>query len=125
VTLFIPKNHSFFAHFINKNTLELNIQDRVELEQLRLHLSISATDYEDEVIFDGTTKHRIPKGYGENDWTVEYKGKPMGTFRHFKKNNWHDHHYIFNLYEYEGTIKCDIKIKGPDEDKATLTISVN
>lgn len=119
---FLPKNDSFFAHFLNKNSLEIVSEDGIELEELRLSLSISATKYKNIIIFDGKSEIRIPKGYGENDWTITYKNRSMGSFRHFKKNNWHDHHYIYSFYRGECSINCDVNILGPDEDKTTLTL---
>jgi hypothetical protein len=118
----IPKNHSFFAHFVNKNSIEIISQDGIELEELRLSISISATKFKNVIIFDGTSEYRIPKGYGENDWTIIYDERPMGSFRHFKTNNWHDHHYIFRFYRDEGSINCEVSIEGPDKDKAILTL---
>ena len=120
---FIPKNIDGIAHFVNQNSIEVSTDEKLNIELIKIELSISGTDYNNVEIFNKNTEYKIPKGYGENDWNLSYDGKYFKTFRHFKTNNWHDHNYLFNFYQNENGIKCDVKIDGPD--KMTLSVDLN
>jgi len=120
---FIPKNIDGIAHFVNQNSIEVSTDEKLNIELIKIELSISGTDYNNVEIFNKASEFKIPKGYGENDWNLSYDGKYFETFRHFKTNNWHDHNYSFHFYQNENEIKCDVKIDGPDE--MTLTIDLN
>jgi len=111
----IPKNTPILAHFINKNAIEIEVDDGLKEGKIRIELSIWGTDYEDVEIFENGSAYSIPKGYGENDWYLSYDEKAFGVFRHFKTNNWHDHDYSFHFYKKNGLIKCDVNIDGPNE----------
>lgn len=81
------------------------------------------TPHENIVILENGSTNSIPKGYGENDWFLLYDQKTYGVFRHFKTNNWHDHHYSFVFYKKNGEILCNVKIDGPDQvDKITIRL---
>ncbi len=118
----IPKNVPILAHFLNKNSLELEMHDGLELDKLQLSISITATEYKDEIIFDGKSKHTIPKEYGENDWYISYDNKYSTSFRHFKTNNWHDHNYSFNIRRQGDGIVCNVKIEGPDRMETAILL---
>jgi len=72
------------------------------------------TDYKDIIIAENGNINSIPKGYGENDWTLSY-GKNQGDFRHFKTNNWHDHFYSFKFFKRNEKVFCEVEIDGPNK----------
>ena len=119
---FIPKNIDGIAHFVNQNSIEVNTDEKLNRELIKIELSISGTDYNKVEIFNENSEYKIPKGYGENDWNLSYDGKYFETFRHFKTNNWHDHNYSFYFYQNEDGIKCDVKIDGPDKKNITINL---
>lgn len=120
----LPKNTPGFAHFFNKNSIELEVQEGLDPNKVKVELTIWGTAYKDVPIIENGSKNLIPKDYGENDWYLSYGEKAFGVFRHFKTNNWHDHHYKLYFYEEEGQISCDVEIQGPDHLK-NLTVKLN
>lgn len=115
--LFIPKNTPIAVIFLNKNTLNVNVQEGLNEKKVSLALTINGTDNENVIVFNGRKKCKVPKGYGENDWTLSCDNVYVGSFRHFKTNNWHEHDYYFDFYSKHDSIFCDVKILGPDEMK--------
>lgn len=121
--LLIPKNTPIIAHFLNKNSIDVEVRDGLSKEKIKIELSILGTDFEDITILENESTNSIPKGYGENDWFFSYDQKKQGVFRHFKTNNWHDHHYYFVFYRKNEEILCDIQIDGPDQrEKITIPL---
>ena len=119
----IPKNTPIIAHFLNKNSIDIEAQNYLNEENIKIELSIWGTDFEDITIVENKTINPIPKGYGENDWFLSYDEKNYGVFRHFKTNNWHDHHYSFRFYQNKGKVLCEVQIDGPDQmDKRTIKL---
>jgi hypothetical protein len=120
MTLFlIPKNTPLAAFFLNKNSIEVAVENDLDKGKIKIQLFIRGTSFENVTVFENGCKSSIPKGYGENDWFLSYDQKNYGSFRHFKTNNWHDHHYSFVFYKTHGEVFCDIHISGPDEVKKT------
>ncbi len=107
---------------MNQNSIEVTTDEKLNIDLIKIELSISATNFKNIEVFNNSSKSKIPKGYGENDWNLYYDGKYYGTIKHFKTNNWHDHDYFFHFYESENEIKCNIKINGPDEGNLTLIL---
>lgn len=120
---FIPKNIEGIASFLNQNSIEVTTDKKLNIELIKIELSISGTDYKNVEIFNKNSKFKIPKGYGENDWSLSYDGKFFEKFRHFKTNNWHDHNYSFQFYKDENGIKCNVKIDGPDKMKMSIDLN--
>jgi len=114
----IPKNTLIIAQFLNKNSID--VEDLLNDRKVKIELSIWGTDFEDVTIVENRSINSIPKGYGENDWFLSYDDKNYGVFRHFKTNNWHDHHYSFRFYKDGGEVMCDVQIDGPDRIKKTI-----
>jgi len=112
--IFIPKNTPIIAHFLNKNAIDIEVENDLTEERIKIELSIRGTDVEDITIVENESINPIPKGYGENDWLLSYAGKNFGVFRHFKTANWHDHDYSFKFYKNNGEVLCDVRIDGPD-----------
>ncbi len=118
----IPKNTPL-AHYLNKNTLDLEVAEGLQEEKVKIKLSIWATEFQDSTIVENGSVNSIPKGYGENNWALSYGDNAHGAFRHFKTNNWHDHHYAFYFYQEGEQLLCDVEIFGPDErDKETIIL---
>lgn len=117
VPLFIPKNHPFFAHFLNKNTISITVEEDLDIRLVEIRLNITISPIHDQLIFDGEDNYTIPKEYGENDWILIYNNEFETKFRHFKTNNWHDHHYAFHFYTDNDSIKCAVDIEGPNRRK--------
>jgi len=123
VEFLIPKNTPIVAHFLNKNSIDVEVIDDLNKEKIKIELSIWGTNYEDITILEKGSMNSIPKDYGENDWFLSYDRKNHGVFRHFKTNNWHDHHYSFVFYKKNGEVLCDVQIDGPDQmDKRTVRL---
>lgn len=111
----IPRNTPILKHYINKNSIEVQVDDGIDLDKIKIELLIKGTDYKNIDIFNNGSTYSIPKEYGENDWNLSYNETSFGALRHFKTNNHHDHNYSFYFYEYEGLLMCYVKIDGPDE----------
>ncbi|WP_139959503.1 hypothetical protein [Flavicella sediminum] len=119
----IPKNTPILAHFLNKNSIDIEVENDLNEEMVKIEFSILGTDFEDITIVENESINPIPKGYGENDWFLSYDEKKYGVFRHFKTNNWHDHHYSFSFYKNKGEVLCDVQIDGPDQmNKRTIKL---
>jgi hypothetical protein len=119
----IPKNTPIIAHFLNENSMDIEVEDDLNEQRIKIELSIWGTDFEDVIIVESGSINSIPKGYGENDWFLSYEEKNYGVFRHFKTNNWHDHHYSFRFYKNKGKELCDVQIDGLDHmDKRTIKL---
>ena len=121
--LLIPKNTPIIAHFLNKNTIEVEVEGDLDKEKIEIRLSIRGTEFDDIKIYNKDSVNTIPKAYGENEWFISYDEKNYGVFRHFKTNNWHDHHYSFVFYKKDEQVFCDVQITGPDQmDKRTIRL---
>ena len=64
------------------------------------------------LIYKEGVYYNIPNEYGENDWSITYKEQQQCLFRHFKTNRRYTHKYKFIIYEKQGTLYCDIDIRG-------------
>ena len=121
--ILISKNNPITAHFLNKNSIDIEVENDLIKERIKIKLSIRGTDFQDITIVENGSINTIPKGYGENDWFLSYNKKNYGVFRHFKTNDWHDHHYSFRFYSNNGEVLCDIRIDGPDQmSKRTIKL---
>jgi hypothetical protein len=118
----IPKNTPILSHLFNKNSIDVSVDEGIDLNKINIELSINSTDYENVDIFKNGSAYTIPKEYGENDWNLSYDEMSFGALRHFKTNSHHEHHYSSYFYENEGILKCDIKIVGPDEASYTVEL---
>ena len=117
----VPPNIYPLAHLKNNNTIHIEAGEGIDVDKLVIKLTINGTKFTDVSIFEGGVKHTIPKGYGENDWTIIY-GKTQTTFRHFKSNNWHDNRYSFKLRKINERTECQVIITGPDKWEETLLL---
>jgi hypothetical protein len=68
-------------------------------------------------VYKDNVYRKIPDGYGENDWTIIYKGEKQCKFGHFKTNWRNKHRYYIKLYAQDNEIYADVIIKGPDDNK--------
>ena len=115
IVVFASKNTPIIAHFLNKNSISIDVDEELQLDKIKLELSIESSSVQDRIIAQNGQTKSIPKGYGENDWRLIYDDKYYASFRHFKTNNWHDHHYSFSFYKAHGNVYCNFQIDGPDE----------
>ncbi len=99
------------SHFTNQNTFKVTASKDINIQDVKIELSIWGTDIVDKVMFENGSSETIPEEYGENDWYLSYKNKHT-AFRHFKTNNRADHNYNFHFYEENDTIKCNVEIEG-------------
>ncbi|WP_289055779.1 hypothetical protein [Carboxylicivirga marina] len=98
---------------LNPNSISVSVGNHIELEKVRITWGYDSiqgkTLYADKKDFK---KHY--KDYGENFFNVLYQDSLIARFYQFKFNNWHGHHYSFNLTLNRDSIYCDWNVKGPD-----------
>jgi hypothetical protein len=99
------------SHFTNQNSLEVTTSTDLNIQDIKIELSIWGSDVVDRVMYENGSIEIIPEEYGENDWYLSYKNKHT-SFRHFKTNNRADHDYDFHFFEENDTVKCKINIDG-------------
>lgn len=110
------------AHFINKNSISIEVSDELKKEKLKIKLFITVNMEDVDVLKNGLT-YSIPKRYGENDWYFSYDESAFGKFRHFKTNSNYDHDYSFSFYKKEGLIFCNIVITGPNNMERIIELN--
>jgi hypothetical protein len=121
LVMFYPLVKIGVSHFTNQNSLEITASSDINIQNVKVELSIWGSDVVDKEIFKNNTTSRIPEEYGENDWYLSYKNN-HGAFRHFKTNNRADHDYDFHFYRENDIIKCRIEIDGHNPQSMIVSL---
>lgn len=109
------------SHFTNQNSLEITTASDLNIQDVKIELSIGGSEVVDRVIYENKVVTTIPEEYGENDWFLSYKNNHV-TFRHFKTNNRADHDYVYHFYKENDTIKCKIEIEGHNPQSMIVSL---
>lgn len=123
-TLVLFKLNKDFLMLWNANTLQVEVEDGLELEKIQLYygpevLSQDATELlpyisEMDKIYDGKQIMEIACNYGPNDFILLYDNTYIASFSHWKFNRRHQHDYSFLLKTNPLGIAVDFEADGQD-----------
>ncbi len=99
------------THFTNQNSLDVTSSKDINIQNVKIELSVWGTSIVDQVMYQNGSSLTVPEEYGENDWYLSYKNKFI-AFRHFKTNKREDHNYKFHFFIEKDSIKCRVVIEG-------------
>ncbi len=102
---------------LNPNSISVSIDNQLDLEKVEVTWGYDSIKGK-TLYADKKDLKMHYKEYGENFFNVMYQDSLIARFYQFKFNNWHGHHYSFNLTLNRDSINCDWIVKGPDSERA-------
>jgi hypothetical protein len=115
INVFLILGTSFLISCVfNVNKLNIRVGDGLSKADIKIYMNVIYSQ-SDTMIYNNERSNSIPNGYGENDWTIQYKDSLECTFRHFKTNEHFNHKYDFLFYVKNNQLLCDVRITGKNE----------